>query len=191
MRRPRPALRAILPISQLEPISIFPTCVTEAIWDAVLDGGRRRVLDVHKAVGGDEMRPNRPVPKGCRAHRSVEQGPHLWGCDRAGAHKNALRGCTASRSGVASIGQARRNLLRPARAHGRLLCCSSSPCAPDSVSRRVVRAGAHKAACDTLDPVRHATAPPPTFGTPGAAALPLPTALHPSRFGDNASRAEY
>src|SRR5262245_56190921 len=39
----------------------------------------------------------------------------------------------------------------------------------------------------------HATAPPPTFGTPGAAALPLPrpSALHPSRFGGNALRGEY
>src|SRR5262245_640408 len=36
-----------------EPISILLTCATEAIWDAVLDGGRRRVLDVHKGADGD------------------------------------------------------------------------------------------------------------------------------------------
>src|SRR5215813_1919252 len=114
MRIERRTVRA--PEPGIEPISIFLACATAAIWDAVLDGGRRRVLDVHKAVDGDEMRPNRPIPKGCRQN-----------------------GC--------------------------LLCCSSSPCAPDSVSRRVVRAGAQAAASDTLDPVRHASAPPPTFGT--------------------------
>src|SRR5215475_2556813 len=106
----RPERSMLLVCMRPEPISIFRACATEAIWDAVLDGGRRRVLDVHKGADGDEMRPNRPVPKGCRQN-------------------------------------------------GRLLCCSSEPCAPDSVSRRVVRAGAHKAACDTLDPVRHAAAP--------------------------------
>ncbi len=36
---------------------------------AVLDGGRRRVLNVHKAADGDEMRPNRPVPLGLRQNR--------------------------------------------------------------------------------------------------------------------------
>ena len=33
---------------------------------AVLDGDRRRVLYVHKASAGDEMRPNGPVPSGRR-----------------------------------------------------------------------------------------------------------------------------
>jgi len=33
---------------------------------AVLDGARRRVLDVHQASDGDEMRPNGPVPSGLR-----------------------------------------------------------------------------------------------------------------------------
>ena len=33
---------------------------------AVLDGDRRRVLYVHKASDGDEMRPNGPVPSGRR-----------------------------------------------------------------------------------------------------------------------------
>ena len=36
---------------------------------AVLDGRRRRVLNVHKAPAGDEMRPNRPVPLGLAAKR--------------------------------------------------------------------------------------------------------------------------
>ena len=40
----------------------------------------------------------------------------LWGCDRAGANQNAVGPGAASRSRVASIGQARWNLLRPPRA---------------------------------------------------------------------------
>ena len=40
----------------------------------------------------------------------------LWGWDRAGANENAVGPGAASRSRVASIGQARWNLLRPPRA---------------------------------------------------------------------------
>ena len=56
-------------VLRLEPISIFRACATETIWRAVLDGRRCRVLYVHKAPDGDEMRPNRPVPLGLAAKR--------------------------------------------------------------------------------------------------------------------------
>jgi hypothetical protein len=60
------------------------------------------------------------------ARRNVEQGPRLRGCDREGVHKNAMTRRAASRSGVASIGQGRWNLLRPPRAR----CVGSSLCRP-------------------------------------------------------------
>jgi hypothetical protein len=46
-------------------------CATEASWDAVLDGCAARVLYVHQATDGDEMRPNRPVPLGLASKRAV------------------------------------------------------------------------------------------------------------------------
>jgi hypothetical protein len=41
---------------------------------AVLDGARRRVLDVRKASDGDEMRPHRLRPFGSRSKRASEAG---------------------------------------------------------------------------------------------------------------------
>ena len=65
------------------------------------------------------------------ACRSADQGP-LRGCDRGGTHKPAHIRHDASRSGVASIGQGRRNLL----------CASSgrSASAPPYVRLRTRRA---------------------------------------------------
>ena len=38
----------------------------------------------------------------------MEQGPHLWGCDRGGAHGHAENRRAVARCGVASIGYGRR-----------------------------------------------------------------------------------
>ena len=57
--------------SNLEPISSFPAR-DGADLGAVRDDDRRRVLDVHKASDGDEMRPNQPVPSG-RHQDGLEQ----------------------------------------------------------------------------------------------------------------------
>ena len=59
----------------------------------------------------------------------------LRGCDRAGANKNAVGPGAASRSRVASIGQARWNLLRPPRARK----WARTPCS------RPTQGGAHAA----------------------------------------------
>ena len=83
----------------------------------------------HRAMSCFRSEPRKSEPQRRRPHpmpfprkrgkgrRSAEQGPHSWGCDRGGAHKNAETRGAASRCGVASIGQGRRNLLRPPRAH--------------------------------------------------------------------------
>ncbi|PWT72098.1 MAG: hypothetical protein C5B46_07235 [Proteobacteria bacterium] len=41
---------------------------------AVLDDDRRRVLDVHKAIGGDEMRPQTLCPFGSTPRRRKTRG---------------------------------------------------------------------------------------------------------------------
>ena len=65
----------------------------------------------------------------------------LWGCDRAGANQNAVGPGAASRSRVASIGQARWNLLRPPRARK----WARTPCS------RPTQGGAHAG----IGPKRH------------------------------------
>ena len=49
-----------------EPISVSDTCATEARWDAVLGGSRRRI-DSMLGATDNEMRPDRPVPSGAAA----------------------------------------------------------------------------------------------------------------------------
>src|SRR5688572_3165248 len=49
----------------LEPVSYSGTCATEARWDAVLGGSRRRI-DSMLGATDNEMRPDRPVG---RLHR--------------------------------------------------------------------------------------------------------------------------
>ena len=48
----------------LETYLIIARVRDEVHLGAVLDDDRRRVLDVHQAGGGDEMRPNGPRPFG-------------------------------------------------------------------------------------------------------------------------------
>src|SRR4030095_4881605 len=65
-----PHSSAAAPVAKLEPISMVDTCATEARWDAVLGGSRRRI-DSMLGATDNEMRQDRPVPCGVAARTVV------------------------------------------------------------------------------------------------------------------------
>src|ERR1700741_410335 len=67
---PSPPPEHVTNHQSLEPISYTGTCATEARWDAVLGGSRRRI-DSMLGATDNEMRPDRPVPFGVAARTVV------------------------------------------------------------------------------------------------------------------------
>ena len=114
--------------------------------------GRRACLP--SSFGGRACLPS-PFGRGVR--RNVEQGPHLWGCDRGGVHQHAEIRRAAFRCGVASIRQSRWNLLRPPRAQGE----GARSGAAESVCRVLLAILSVAASCAQA-------AAPPSAGSPEA-----------------------
>jgi len=65
---------------ELRTYLIIPRVRDGADLGAVRDDERRRVLDVHKASDGDEMRPSRPVPFGSASRRPRTSKLRLSAC---------------------------------------------------------------------------------------------------------------
>ena len=67
-----------------------------------------------RALGQNSCQPEGLQPESA-AHRSVEQGPRLRGCDRGGAHESRGNRCAESRVAGSHPAHNAWNLLRPPR----------------------------------------------------------------------------
>src|ERR1700752_2975358 len=108
------------PVMWREPISYIGTCATEARWDAVLGGSRRRI-DSMLGATDNEMRPDRPVPFGVAARRPADGGA-VPARSRVGATRSGTSAPLAPRANAHLRGRIPGN-RGPCSALRRAVCC--------------------------------------------------------------------
>jgi len=132
-----------------EPISIIGTCATEAMWDAVLGGSRRRIYSMLEATD-NEMRPERslrdrgayPCQMGAQRRKPLLSAPSLRVAARTGV-------CVVARLDPIDIGLHRAPRIHPVLVtthHAPIIEIGSSDDAPRSralLPRLFLRRGHH------------------------------------------------